>query len=154
MLAKTDEQVLLENPQLAMLCIELTRGSQQLSDAVILRTAEWLAKEHQLAEETATLYRDLMVDALDGELLEHVRAIMNFSELDPNSPIFQRYFARGERLGEIRALRQSLRTFADARGLELGLSQLQTVEACEDIDQLKLWIRTAATADSAKTIFR
>lgn len=164
MLAQTDDEVLLAHPQLALLWIELTRGICQLSEDVILRTAEWLAHAHELAEETTKLYRDLIVDALDGELLEHVRIIMNMSELDPDSPIFQRFFARGEkkglqqglqqglergeRLGEIRALRHSLRTFVDARGFKLSKNQFDTVESCEDVDQLKQWIREAATANS------
>lgn len=165
MLAQTDDVVLLEHPQLAILCIELTRGICQLSDKVILHTAQWLANERELAEETSRLYRDLIVDALDGELLEHVRTIMNMSELDPNSEIFQRYFARGEkkgleqglergeRLGEIRASQESLRAIIDARGFALTKTQTATVENCTDVNQFKLWIREAATADSIEGLF-
>jgi len=60
---------------------------------------------------------------------------------------------RGERRGELRARRTTLRSVVAARGFALTAVQEARVDGCDDATQLDAWVRRAVTAESVEEAF-
>ena len=66
-----------------------------------------------------------------------------------DSPPYFRGIAEGQVKGEAEALL----TVLSARGLEPDEARQQRIKACQDLAQLKQWLRRAVTASSLDDVF-
>jgi hypothetical protein len=62
---------------------------------------------------------------------------------------FSRSVAEGEARGEVKAILLTL----SARGVEVSEEARARIAGCEDLDQLEVWVRRAATAGSIDDLF-
>lgn len=62
-------------------------------------------------------------------------------------------FEEGYREGYREGMRTGLFIVLDARGLEVDGEARQRIQACEDADQLKAWVRKAVTVASIQGLF-
>lgn len=56
--------------------------------------------------------------------------------------------AEGKAEGRTEAAREAIHEVLEARGLQLLPEHRQRIAGCEDLEQLKVWLRLAATATS------
>jgi hypothetical protein len=63
------------------------------------------------------------------------------------------YFFQGVAEGEAKGEAQALLEVLDVRGVDVSEDVQARVVACKDVDQLKAWLRRAATAHSIDEVF-
>jgi hypothetical protein len=67
---------------------------------------------------------------------------------------FSRGVAEGEAKGEARGEAKAVLLTLAARGVEVSGEARSRIAGCEDLDQLEVWVRRAATAESIDDLFR
>ena len=76
---------------------------------------------------------------------EHVRDYIERADLISHR-------AEGEAQGRTETAREDIYEVLDARGLQLSPEHRQRIAGCEDLAQLKAWLRLAATATSVEQL--
>ncbi|MPZ28844.1 MAG: hypothetical protein GEV12_21210 [Micromonosporaceae bacterium] len=69
------------------------------------------------------------------------------------SPFIRRYVGQGRAEGEAKGRAEALLEILAARGIDMPEPAHTRIRECTDIDQLDVWIRRAATADSIARLF-
>jgi hypothetical protein len=82
--------------------------------------------------------------ALSEAARTYLEGLMNWKGYEYKSDFARRYFAEGEAEGEANALLDVL----EARGIEVSDRERELIVGCQDVSQLKEWVRRAATATS------
>jgi predicted transposase YdaD len=133
-----------------------------------------LASVIALPQDQATLYLDLILNALSGnhEALREVEHIM-IQNYEPRSRLLRKYLEEGRHegrqegreegrkegreegveLGQARAKAEDILSVLDARGLAVSKRIAQRVRRCRDLPTLDQWLRRAATVDRATKLF-
>lgn len=139
------------NIELAVLS-GIAHASQPEGEAV--GAAVWHALDRSEGEDN-DWYWDILLHSMDDDARR--RLVMRLSNYRPQSEWGKRIFAEGrqdgEAAGQRAALRESLLLALSVRGLSLAPSQRQAIDACRDLDQLRLWLRRALTATNADELF-
>jgi hypothetical protein len=102
-----------------------------------------------LDSERFTLYVDLALSALGGAVRAALEAKMRSGNYEYQSELVRELVGKGRLFGERAAIFQVL----EARGLKVDDSARQRIEACTELEQLKRWLRVAATAQSVQELF-
>jgi hypothetical protein len=102
-------------------------------------------------EELATLYSDLVLDALPAAAHRYLEALVTAGAFprEYRSPLVRRYVGQGRAEGEAAAVLMVL----DARGVDVPPITRASILSCTDLDQLASWIGRAATATSIDDLF-
>ena len=134
-------------PELAVLSV-LTHRNE--SDVVAIAVAAVTAA-HDLDEERARLYHDMIVDALSDAARHSLEAVMATSGYQyPQSDFAKKHYGEGKLEGR----QKSLLRFLAARSFVIDSATRARIEQCTDPAQLDQWIDRAATASSLDDIFR
>jgi hypothetical protein len=108
-------------------------------------------------EERATLYSDVVLSVLPEAASRYLEAMMRSGTYEYQSDFVRRYVfqgraegrAQGRAEGEAKAVLEVL----DARGMDVPEDVRARVVGCTDLEQLKSWLRRAATAHSIDEVF-
>lgn len=161
-LARVDVQVLRERPltaytRLTLLLLKIAPGNDRLGDDL----KAWAEDIH------AVLQRSDGIDALITLLtyIEHVGETPTdelhqlFTQLGPDAEeayvtTAEMLRAEGRAEGEARGEARAILEFLAARGVDVPDHARAHITACTDHDQLRTWIRRAATATTIDDLFR
>jgi hypothetical protein len=95
--------------------------------------------------ERATLYADLVLSVLPEAARLHLEGLMRSRTYEYQSDFARGYYSQGEA--------NALFEVLDVRGIHVPEEIRERVNDCTDIQQLRLWVRRAATADSIDEVF-
>lgn len=96
-----------------------------------------------------TLYSDLVWAVLPVAARRYVEELMTSGTYEYKAPFVRQYVLQGRAEGEATAVL----AFLDARGIDVPDDARGRITGCTDLDQLDVWVRRAATADSVKDLF-
>jgi hypothetical protein len=149
----TDEQKAREDPELAVLSA-MAHGHEGM--AHLIAQAAFAATQG-LDEERVRLYIDLVVSSLSNAARAALEELMQSGKYEYQSDFARKYYGQGLEAGRQEGRQEgeaaALLEVLDARGIELPTEERQRVLACKDLDQLKHWLRRAATAKSLDELF-
>lgn len=141
----TDEQAARRDPELAVLSA-MAHGREEVGQAIAQTV---MAAVVGLEAERVRLYVDLALGSLSEAARNALEALMQRGTYEYQSNFARKYVAQGRYEGEQAALFEVL----DARGLQVDEASRQQILACTDLEQLKVWLRKAATAVSVNELF-
>ncbi|MFL5349621.1 MAG: hypothetical protein ACJ8AT_32905 [Hyalangium sp.] len=148
----TDEQAARRDPELAVLSV-MAHGQAEVGQAIAQTV---LAAVQGLEAERVRLYVDLALSSLREAARRALEALMK-TNYEPQFPLFREWLAQGRaeglQEGRHEGERVALLEVLDARGLEVDDASRQRILACGEQEQLKLWLRRAATARSVRELF-
>ncbi|WP_204288406.1 hypothetical protein [Microbispora amethystogenes] len=139
----TDPTVARTSPELAVMSV--VAHAEEADDGAALEAL--LAGLVTLDEDRATAYLDYVFSSLPEvtvkRLEEMVTTIQDFEHL--GEKYFSHWLAKGESDAIINVL--------EARGLEVHDDVRERIRRCQDLDQLRTWVRRAVTVTSAHELF-
>jgi hypothetical protein len=152
-----DEQAARRDPELAVLSA-MAHGQAEVGPA-IARTV--MAAVEGLEAERVRLYVDLALSSLNEAARHALEALMQRGTYEYQSDFARKYVAQGREEGRQEGLREgrhegeraALFEVLDARGLQVDDAARQQILACMDLEQLKVWLRKAVTAESVQELF-
>lgn len=98
-----------------------------------------------LDDERANRYTDIVLAALPEAARRHLEELMTTGTYEyPLSDFARRHYGQGKAEGEAHALLEVLA----ARGIDVPDNVRSRITGCTDLDQLRDWLRRAATADT------
>ncbi|MBV9313365.1 MAG: hypothetical protein JO100_06355 [Pseudonocardia sp.] len=109
----------------------------------------------------AALYSDVVFAALPGAARAYLEALMSTGTYEYQSEFVRKYIiqgraegkAEGKAEGRAEGKAEGVLTFLDARGIGVPEDARTRITSCYDLDQLDIWIRRAATADTINDLF-
>lgn len=143
----TDTDTAARDPELAVLSA-IAHGADPDRTDVLRALVSALAA---LDQDRATPYSDVVLAALPAAAHRYLEALVTAGTFrrEYQSALVRRYVGQGRAEGEAAAIL----TFLDARGVEVPTDARTLIKSCTDLDQLELWIRRAATANSIDELF-
>jgi hypothetical protein len=102
-----------------------------------------------LEPEQARGYIDEVLAVLPKAALGILEAMVKTRAREYKSDFARGYFNDGEVKGEVKAIFAVL----SARGIEVPEDVRARISECADLDQLEIWVRRAATAESVHDLF-
>ena len=141
----TDPDEALRAPELAVLSA-MAHGAVQGREPVL---DALLAALSTIDEERATPYADVVLSVLPEAAKRYPEGLMTSRTYEYRSEFARGYFFKGRAEGEADAVLEVL----DARGLDVSEDVRERVTRCTDIEQLRTWLRRAATARSIDEVF-
>jgi hypothetical protein len=147
----TDADEAARDPELAVLSA-MTHGGRPDRTDVLRALVSALAA---VDEELATLYSDLVLDALPAAAHRYWEALVTAGTFprEYRSPLVRRYVGQGRAEGRVQGEAAAVLTVLDARGIEVPADARARITSCTDLDQLDSWIRRAVTATSIDQLF-
>jgi hypothetical protein len=133
------------HPELAVLSA-LAHGDERDGKAVIEALLAGLASIDPVA---ADRYTDVTLLGLSEVARSYLEDLMKSGTYEYQSDFARRYFGAGKAEGKA----EDVVEFLTARGIALSDDVRARILACTDLDQLKQWIRRAATVKSADELF-
>lgn len=100
-----------------------------------------------LEADRARLYFDLVGGSLNEAARTAFEALMR-GNYEYQTDFARKYYGQGR----AEAAREDIYEVLDARGLHLSPENRQSIAACEDLAQLKAWLRAAVTATSVEQL--
>ena len=159
----TDEAVARAAPERAVLSA-MAHGREAIGLDVARAV---LAALPHLEEDRARLYFDLVGDSLNEAARKAFEALMQ-GNYEYQTDFARKYYgqgkaegkaegraegeAKGKAEGRAETAREDIYEVLDARGLQLSPEHRQRIAGCEDLAQLKAWLRLAATATSVEQL--
>jgi hypothetical protein len=160
----TDERLARRDPELAVLS-GMAHG-QEASGLDIAKAV--FGALGGLDDERARLYLDLVFSRLNDAAKSAFEAMMQ-GNYEYQSDFARKYYGQGRaeghqegreeghlegvREGRCEEAREAIIEVLDARGLAPTAEQLQRIESCADLSQLKAWLRGAARSSSVSELF-
>ena len=95
--------------------------------------------------------RVLYLDVIEAALSEAARKA--FAMLPENYEFQGPTFKKGKLEGKLEAMTAGLVDVLEARGLAVDEAVRERVSACEDLEQLRRWLRRAAVVESSDELF-
>jgi hypothetical protein len=134
-------------PELAMLSA-VTHARHPDGDKVLSALAGALSA---VGQPWVTLYSDVVFAVLPAAARRYLEAIMTAGTFayEYKSDFVRKYVFEGRAEG----LAEAVLTNLDARGIDVPDEARARITGCTDLDQLKLWVRQAATATSIDDVF-
>jgi hypothetical protein len=165
----TDEQEARRDPELAVLSA-MAHGKAAAGQAIAQAV---LAAVAGLEAERVRLYVDLTLSSLTEAAREALEALMRSGTYEYQSEFARKYVAQGREEGRQEGLqegfqkgrqegrqeglqegeRAALFEVLDARGLVVDDTARQRILNCQELSQLKLWLRKALTVESVQELF-
>ena len=147
----TDADEAARDPELAVLSA-MTHGGRPDRTDVLRALVSALAA---VDEELATLYSDLVLDALPAAAHRYLEALVTAGTFprEYRSPLVRRYVGQGRAEGRVQGEAAAVLTVLDARGIEVPADARARITSCTDLDQLDSWIRRAVKATSIDQLF-
>ncbi|MEU6411450.1 hypothetical protein [Microbispora sp. NPDC046933] len=149
---------LITDPDQARACPELAVLStvahpDEADDEPVLEAM--LAGLATLDQDRARVYLNYVISSLPAvtvkRLEEMVTTIQDFDYL--GKKYFSHWVAKGEAVGEIRGEIDAIFNVLDVRGLEVSDDTRERIRRCNDLNQLKTWVRRAVTVTSVDELF-
>jgi hypothetical protein len=138
----TDLALARRQPELAVLSA-LAHGAEAGQSGVF---DAFLAALNVVDLDHANLYADVVLAALPAAAREYLEAFMTAITHRYQSDFARRYFADGEAQGVAKGKAAAVLAVLQARGIEVGGADRETIIGCENHDQLDSWVLRAATA--------
>jgi hypothetical protein len=132
-------------PELAVLSA-LAHGGGPAGSATLSALASALAI---VDADRGKLYADVVLAALPVAARNYLEALMTARTYEYQSDFARRYVAQGMAEGEATAVLEVL----DERKIVVPDDARERISTCTDLDQLKIWIRRAVTAESIGDLF-
>ena len=108
-----------------------------------------------LETDRARLYFDLVGGSLNEAARTAFEALMR-GNYEYQTDFARKYYGQGKTEGKAEgkaeAAREDIYEVLDARGLQLSPEHRQRIATCEDLAQLKAWLRAAVTASSVEQL--
>jgi hypothetical protein len=149
-----DPQVASTNPELAVLSSIAHANNPEQREPVF---EALLAALRATTDEHATLYHDLVLSALPAAARHHLEALMSTGLREYRSDFVRKNVNQGRAEGRVEGRAESkieaILAVLAARGIGVPDDARARITGCSDLDQLDLWIRRAATADSISDLF-
>jgi hypothetical protein len=147
----TDPYRAAHNPELAVLSA-MAHGGRSDQDKVLHTVPAALLS---VDDQHAKLYYDLVLAALPTAARCHLEELMT-TAYEYQSDFARKYVAEGEAAGraagEAAGEATALLTVLAARGIDVPADASTRITGCTDLDQLTIWLRRAATADSIQDV--
>jgi hypothetical protein len=156
-----DEQAVRNDPELAVLSA-MAHGHEEVG-ASIAQTV--MAALRDLDTERVRLYVDLAMSSLGEAARNALEALMQRGTYEYQSEFARKYVAQGReeglqqgreegrQAGRYEGEQAALLEVLDARGLQVDAETRQRIMACEDLSQLKRWLRKAVSVESVSALF-
>jgi len=141
-----DEKAAREDPELAVLSAIAHGRNEEVGEAIARAV---LSAAQGLDDERCSFYVDLTMASLSAAIRRTLEELMKSGKYEYQTELVRKWIVQGRHEGEIDALLEVL----DARGLEVDAEARKRILACEDLAQLKVWLRKAVTASSAQELF-
>ncbi|MDA0567049.1 hypothetical protein LG943_22415 [Streptomonospora sp. S1-112] len=135
-----DKDAAIAAPELAVLSAAAHGGENEKTLLACAHALRELTDEGLFA-----LYYGFVVNALTGSASHAWEALVNSPSYTFKSEFANKFLAQGKA--------ESLFSVLDARGLEVSDTVRERITTCHDPDQLDVWVRRAATVDSAEDLF-
>lgn len=132
-------------PELAALSA-MAHGAGANRDPVLKAFASALSA---IDEDRARLYADVVLAALPKATRRYLEALMKSRTYEYQSEFARGYFFEGRAEGEANAVLEVL----DVRGIDVPEDLRARVIGCTDMNQLRIWLRRAVTAESIDEVF-
>ena len=121
-----------------------------------------LAAAHDLDDERAKLYADLVYASVHEAARAILEALMTSGNYEYQSDFARRYVAQGraegraegEAKGEASGLARAVLAVLSARGLEIPEQTRLRIAGCSDLAKLDVWLARAVTAATAADVVR
>ncbi|WP_182874633.1 hypothetical protein [Microbispora sp. H10670] len=149
---------LVTDPEAARTCPELAVMSvvahpEEAEDGPALEAL--LAGLATLDEDRATVYLNYVFNSLPmvtaKRLEEMVTTIQDFEHL--GEKYFSHWLAKGRTEGHAEGEIDAILSVLETRGLEIPDDVRERIRRCQDLDQLRTWVRRAVTVTSAHELF-
>lgn len=101
----------------------------------------------------AELYGDVVLAALPMAAQQYLEELMAANTYQFQSNFARRYFGRGKEEGMAEGEAEAIILFLDARGIVVPPHMREQIMECHDLDQLRIWVRRAATVATADALF-
>lgn len=98
-------------------------------------------------------YADIVLAVLPEAAQRYLEKLMTTGTYEYKSDFARRYFSQGEAKGEAQGEAKALLTLLAARDIRVPDDARERITGCTDLDQLDIWIRRAASADSINDLF-
>ena len=141
----TDDAAAAREPELAVLSA-LAHGAEEVAEQIAkaaVRATEGFDAERR------TVYWDMILGAINPAARRALEAVVLSSGYEFQSEIARNSFNKGK--GAARA--EAILEFLDARGLVPNEEQRARILACTDLEQLRQWVRRAATVATVDELF-
>ncbi|MFI1917594.1 hypothetical protein [Nocardia sp. NPDC020380] len=142
--AVTDPKLAIDVPERAVLSAIAHADSEQ-ADAIFTAL---LAGLQETDDEHGRMYYDLVLAALSTTAKKRLEAMMAI-KYEYQSDFARRYVAEGRAEGVARAVL----TVLEARGVYVSQTSEDRIRQCKEPELLEIWLRRAATAESADDLF-
>ncbi|WP_433057902.1 hypothetical protein [Dactylosporangium sp. CS-033363] len=146
--AVTDIAAARSMPELAVLSA-LAHGASEEPRAVLEALVNALDAVDQ---EHANLYTDLVLSTLPAAARKCLEELVTIAGYRFQSEFALRNFAEGEAKGKAEGGVEALLTMLDVRGVEVPETIRAEIANCTDMDQIKTWVRRAATAEKIEDL--
>jgi Arc/MetJ-type ribon-helix-helix transcriptional regulator len=144
-----DEQAAREDPELAVLSA-MAHGRQEVG-AAIARAV--LGAAQGLDDERCSFYVDLTMASLSAAVRQSLEELMKSGKYEYQTEFVRKLMAQGLEQGRQEGEMDALLEVLDARGLNVDAEARQRILSCEDLAQLKVWLRKAVTVSSVQELF-
>lgn len=148
----TDVKQAQECPELAVLSA-LAHGRRSAPDQRGVLKA-LLAAYGVMDRDHASLYHDVVLKALPAAARRYLEELMAIGTYEYQSDFARHYFGQGEAKGEAKGEANAVLEVLAARGIDVPAEARAQITTCDDLEQLRTWIRRAATAQSIGDLFR
>jgi hypothetical protein len=145
----TDAEQASQAPELAVLSA-MAHGAHPDRDKIL----QALVRAFDCVDrERFTLYSDVVFAALPAAAQCYLEALMATRTYEYQSDFVRRYVFQGRAEGEAKGKAEDVLAVLDARGVDVPDDARARITECSDLDQLDIWVRRAATADSINDLF-
>ncbi len=146
-------------PELALLSV-MVHGRRRDSRLAARVAAAGIAAFAGLQEERRVLYSDVLEASLSRRASKELVS-MRLEGYKWQGPTARKAFAEGEARGkaegkaegEARGRAEAVLEALEARGLEVTRADRARILACQDLDELRTWLRRAVTVDHVADVF-
>ncbi len=143
----TDPEEARTRPELAILAVVANRSV----DPAVL---DALTPALQALDDSLTsLYADHVLAALPAAARKYLEDTVNAGTYEYKTKLFRRSFQDGRTKGKTEGKAEDLLEFLDARGIEVPAAARERITSCTDVEQLRVWVRRAATVTRAEELF-
>ncbi|MBO0871322.1 MAG: hypothetical protein J2P15_22435, partial [Micromonosporaceae bacterium] len=136
------------SPHLAVLSA-MAHGSRPDPDPVfeaLLTALSVVDQDH------ADLYPYLVFAVLPQAARNRMEEFMTTTTHEYKSVFARRYYGDGKAEGKAEGEADAVLAVLDARGVEVPVQDRERIASCRDLDQLKAWVRRAATANKIQDL--
>ena len=106
-----------------------------------------------LPDEAASVYSDLILDALNQAARKKLEGLMDEGKYVYKSDFAKKHQDIGRVEGRAEGRAQAILRFLEARSVAVSAPQRERILACMDLALLDEWTRRAATATSVEALF-